>query len=172
MSGVDNHILYLAKFSEPIKRSRTLFYLQQKTRPDFDDDVPSSELALFEAVDEQKYPVAIKELASGELFWMSEDSNEDFEFDLAERLGAESALTVSVRLSDEPCFTISQKLLNGNTQQIFTSVCFDDIELDKPIEDFQLLLESKIELGALAFIQWLQQYIEEGEVIPKMPRFV
>ena len=168
-----DRLYFLAHFANNQQRDRALFYLQENTRPDFDDDVAEVEQALFEAVDEIPYPEIIKSFNETSLYWVMADEDGFPDLALAEKLGARTVLVVHAQIEDEPCFTIAQKRPNRTTKTLFVPRFFDDRELDKPVEDFTELLEQKLaetESG-LKFTQWLQGYLnemaEQGGKLPK-----
>jgi len=158
-----DRLYFLAHFGNNHQRDRARFYLQEDTRPDFDDEVAESELTLFEAVDEISYPGVIKTLDNTGLYWVMADEDGFPDLALAEKLGAEKVLVVHAQIEDEPCFTIAQKLAHKTTETVFVPRFFDNRELDKPVEEFTELLEQKLaetESG-LKFMQWLQGYLSE-----------
>lgn len=161
--GFSDRLYFLAHFANNHKRDRALFYLQEDTRPDFNDEVPEVEQALFEVVDEIPYPAVIKSLDDSNLYWVMADEDGFPDLALAEKLGAEKVLVVHAQIEDEPCFTIAQKLTNKATKTVFVPRFFDDRKLDEPVERFTELLEVKLaetESG-LEFMQWLQGYLNE-----------
>ena len=126
-----DRLYFLTHFANNHKRDRALFYLQEDTRPDFDDEVPEAERALFETVDEMPFPAVIKtydENDSAVLYWAMADEDGFPDLTLAEKLGAEKVLVVYAQLEDEPCFTIAQKLANRSTETIFVPRFFDNRE--------------------------------------------
>ncbi len=168
-----DRLYFLAHFANNHKRDRALFYLQEDTRPDFDDEVPENEQALFETVDEIPYPAVIKSLNDSSLYWVMADEDGFPDLTLAEKLGAEKVLVVHAQIEDEPCFTIAQKLPKKGTEMVFVPRFFDDRELDEPVERFTELLEAKLadtESG-LKFMLWLQGYLaemaEQGGELPQ-----
>ncbi len=171
-----DRLYFLAHFANNQQRDRALFYLQEDTRPDFDDEVPEDEQTLFETVDEIPYPSVIKNLDDEDddagLYWAMADEDGFPDLALAEKLGAEKVLVVHAQIEDEPCFTIAQKLANQATKTVFVPRFFDDRELDEPVERFTELLEAKLAEteSSLKFMLWLQGYLvemaEQGEKLP------
>ena len=168
-----DRLYFLAHFANNHQRDRAVFYLQEDTRPDFDDEVPEVEQALFEAVDEIPYPTVIKILDDSSLYWAMTEEDGFPDLALAEKLGAEKVLVVHAQIEDEPCFTIAQKLANKATKTVFLPRFFDNRELDEPVEDLNDLLEAKLaetESG-LKFMLWLQGYlVEMAEQGGKLPQ--
>lgn len=162
-----NRIYRLAHFSDKRQRKRATFYLQEKTRPDFSDDVAETEQAMFEAVDEMSYPEVLKNVKEEDLYWLTEDEDGYPDMALAEKLGAETALCVHVQMGDGAAFSITRKLLGGKTETIFEPSFFDDYELDRPIVVFMELLEEKLDLGGQKFMLWLEEYLEQGGMLPQ-----
>jgi hypothetical protein len=89
-----DRLYFLAHFANNHQRDRAVFYLQEDTRPDFDDEVPEVEQALFEAVDEIPYPTVIKILDDSSLYWAMAEEDGFPDLALAEKLGAEKVLVV------------------------------------------------------------------------------
>lgn len=167
-----DRLYFLAHFANNHQRDRAVFYLQEDSRPDFDDEVAEAEQALFEVVDEIPYPAVIKTLDDAGLYWVMADEDSFPDLALAEKLGAEKILVVHAQIEGEPCFTIAQKLEGGCTVTIFVPRFFDNRELDEPVEDFTELLEQKLaetESG-LKFMLWLLGYLvemaEQGNKLP------
>lgn len=170
-----DRLYFLAHFANNHKRDRALFYLQEDTRPDFDDEVPEDEQALFETVDEMPFPAVIKtydENDSAVLYWAMADEDGFPDLTLAEKLGADTVLVVHAQLEDEPCFTIANKLPSQFTETLFVPRFFDDRERGKPVEDFTELLEKELAKNesGLKFMQWLQGYLVDLAKQGELPR--
>lgn len=163
-----NGIIVLAEFADEARRDVAYKYLDEETRPEFGEDIPESDISVFEAVNETDYPIQLKEIEDNKLIWVIDGCDPNYE-PMADpiALGASRALMASVQLEGEPSISVKE-FYNGINTSLFEMVEYDDLDRDKPIQAFnQKLLNKLEEKGEVDFIQWLDNSLREDFNIPE-----
>jgi len=161
----EEYIRVLATFLNTQDRERAIFYLQQSTRPDFDDDVPDEEIALFEAVDEQGYPEELCKVGELGLYWeMTLDNGMCESVQFPAMVGADSYIGYVLNTEYNESYQIFEKLKGGLPRPIFGSATYDDADMNAQVFEFEELLAKRSGRGLL---DWLVQW----KAINKIPYF-
>ena len=135
-------IMFQAEFKNAAERDRAARYLAKNTRPDWGDDYPDEDDAIFEAVDDCVYPLAIQAIHGTGLRWVcSGGEYDDIPGEWPERLKAMSGTTViCVSAGGEINWQVMQydcSAPDAVTKTVYVTRFYDDRERDQPIEDFE-----------------------------------
>jgi hypothetical protein len=160
-------VIYLVQFASAHARARAEIYLNEATRPEFDDDVPAEELSIFEAMDERWFAEHLTQISDTQLAWTAEDEESDYGTIVSPLdLRAESALAIELYEYDGPCIAI-HAVEDGEHFMPFITLMYDDVEKDTRVEEFNQLVTHKVHtLGSIQAILWLQDYLANGGDVP------
>ena len=131
-------IIFDAKFKNLAERDRAARYLAEDTRPEWGDDYPDEDEAIFEAVDDCVFPLKIEAKGKTGLRWIcSGGEDDDIPAEWPERLKAVSGTTIVCICADgENDWQVFQ--FDGTaTHMAYATQFYDDPERDQPIEDFE-----------------------------------
>ena len=147
MSVIDYRlVLFHAEFNSPAERDRAARYLAEDTRPELGDDClddcSSEEEAIFEAVDDCVFPLALRTIGDIGLRWVCDGGEyDDIPVEWPERLKAMAGTTViCISAGGEINWQVMQfdrSAPDATTKTVYVTRFYDDRERDQPIEDFE-----------------------------------
>lgn len=162
----ENEIYILARFSTQAALDKALYYVQEDTRPDFDDDVPENESSFFEAVDEKSFPTVIKKLPNNAVYFEFTSDEDDLGMIQCEKLGADFTLSIYREEYDGKDDTIYLAEQGREIQLIYATRFYDEPVMDEKVESFQQELNR---LTGLELIQFVLDYLEQHKALPFTP---
>lgn len=148
-------IIFDAIFSTQLLRDRAAFYLAKDTRPEWGDDYPDEDEAVFDVVDDCIFPLKMEVRGERGLRWICMGGEYDnIPADWPERLQAERGTSI-ICISAGGEIEWQVLTFDGNvTRSRYSTRFYDDPERDQPIADFERQFTTP---------EWLQAMFDDDE---------
>lgn len=158
----ETQVFTFARFLSKMDRDKALFYINEDTRPNFEDDVPEGEAAYFNAVDERPYPENLI-LVDDHTLYLYYEIDELEPIIQCNELKADFTLTVCRSEYEGYDYKILLSKNGSEPNVIYSTDEYSEDERDEKFESFQMKLDG---LSDFELIKFIFEYVNKGLPLP------